>query len=65
MNEISMSTSEIVEHLKKGAQLDRGFGDKIELRLSNGVAFVPLAMLDSLVDQGQIVPGEAGFYRAA
>jgi hypothetical protein len=65
MSEITMSTTEIVEHIKKGAKLYRGFGDEIELRLAEGVAFLPLSIFDSLIDQGQIVPEKGGFYRAA
>ena len=65
MSEITMSTSEIVEHMNKGASFYRGFGDQIELRLPNGVAFVPLTIFDSLIDQGQIVPDKDGFYRVA
>jgi hypothetical protein len=65
MNEVSMSTSEIIEHMKKGAKLHRGFADKIELRLPGGVVFIPQAIFDSLIDQGQIVPEDDGFYRVA
>jgi hypothetical protein len=65
MNEISMSTSEIVEQIKSGAKLHRGFGEKIELRLQSGIAFVPLNIFDSLIDQGQIVADHDGFYRVA
>jgi len=63
MTEISMGTSDIIEHMKNGAKLYRGFGDKIELRLSSGVVLVPVDIFDSLIDQGQVVSNGGGFYR--
>ena len=65
MTEISMTTSYIIEHMKKGAKLHRGFGDKIELRISGAVVLVPVKIFDSLIDQGQIVFNGDGFYRLA
>jgi hypothetical protein len=64
-----MSTSDILTHIKNGAELYRGFADKIELKLSDGRTFVvPVPMFDDLIDAGRIKPelGErTGFYRLA
>ena len=64
MNEISMSTCEIVEHMNKGASL-RGSMGRFELRLPDKVVFVPPNFIFSLIDQGQIVSDEGGYYRVA
>jgi hypothetical protein len=65
MTEITMGTSDIIAHMKNGAKLHRGFGDKIELRLASGVISVPVDIFDSLIDQNQIVFNGDGFYRLA
>jgi hypothetical protein len=56
-------------HLKNGADLYRGFADKIELRLNDGRTFeVPLPMFDGLIDERRIVSEHGmrtGFYQLA
>lgn len=65
MTEINMGTGDIIAHMKNGAKLHRGFGGKIELRLASGVVSVPVDIVDSLIDQNQIVDNGDGFYRLA
>jgi hypothetical protein len=66
-NHVMMGTSDILAHMKDGADLYRGFADQIELRLSDGRVFeVPVQMFDDLVREFRIAPehGErTGFYR--
>jgi hypothetical protein len=57
---VTMSTSEILEHMRSGATLRRGIGDRIELRIPNkGLVIVPTQILDALIDQDKIrvLPG--------
>jgi hypothetical protein len=69
MNEVSMSASDIIEHIRKGAKLYRGFGDNIELRMPDGgLVYVPQLIFDGLVDESRIVSESGvatGFYRLA
>ena len=70
MTDVNLSTSDILEHMRKGAKLHRGFADDIELRVKDGVYKVPASIFDTLIDQHQIKPernggGQRGFYRLA
>jgi hypothetical protein len=62
---VTMSTSEILEHMRNGAKLRRGIGGRIELRIPNrGLLIVPAPILDALLDAKiVIVPG--GSFRLA
>jgi hypothetical protein len=56
MAEISMSTSDILNHMRDGAKLYRGFGDDIELRVpSMGTVKIDPRLFDGLIDEGKIV----------
>jgi hypothetical protein len=58
-----MTTSDILEHMKQGAELHREFGE-IELRMPDGGKFlIPTGMFDALIDERRIVAGSGGFYR--
>ena len=67
MTDVSMSATDVLEHMKNGAKLYRGFADKIELRIPNkGTVMIPAGIFDSLRDEKRIVSesGEAtGFYK--
>ena len=67
MNEINMSASDILTHMRKGAELYRSFGENVELRMTDGNAvLVPIEIFDSLVGEYWIKPrGETGFYDLA
>jgi hypothetical protein len=58
-----MTTSEILEHMKQGAELHREFGE-IELRMPDGEMFlIPARMFDALIEERRIVAASGGFYR--
>jgi hypothetical protein len=66
MSDVSMTTSDVLQHMREGATLHRGFGDQIELRLTDGrnVA-VPARMFDALIDEHKIkseTGNPSGFY---
>jgi hypothetical protein len=67
VDEILMTTTDILDHMRNGARLFRGVADQIELTLSEGQKFeVPLELFDSLIDEHKIVSesGEPnGLYR--
>jgi hypothetical protein len=65
MNDISMTTTDILEHMRGGAKLFRKFA-QIELRLKDGRKLeVPVQMFDGLMDEHKIVAESRGFYRLA
>jgi hypothetical protein len=65
MNDISMTTTGILEHMRNGAKLFRRF-DEIQLALSDGRRFeVPEHIFDGLMDEHKIVAELGGFYRLA
>jgi hypothetical protein len=64
MRKSSFSATDVLNHMRDGAQLHHGFDDKIELRLTTGVVHVPFETFDLLRDARRINPdGDAGFYR--
>lgn len=65
MGEMNLGTSEIIEHLKNGATLQRKFGSsEAQLDIPNkGIVTVPTDIVDSLVDQQQIVEEAGGKYK--
>jgi hypothetical protein len=66
MREVNMSASDVLAHMKEGAKLYRGFGDRIELRAGTGIFLVPVAIFDGLIDENKIVADGGvtlGFYR--
>ncbi len=69
MTDVSLSASDVLQHLRNGAKLYREFSDKIELRIpGNGTVIVPLAIFDALIDEHKIVSESGqvnGFYRLA
>jgi hypothetical protein len=68
MREVNMSASDVLSHMKNGAKLYRGFGDRIELRADTGIFLVPLGIFDALIDEHRIFAegGVAlGFYHLA
>ena len=66
MRKNSFSATDILNHMRDGAELRCGFGDKVELRLASGVVHVPFETFDLLRDARRINPdGDSGFYRLA
>jgi hypothetical protein len=65
---LSFSASDILEQMKRGAKLYRGFGDQVELRIADSVTvIIPVPVFNALIDEHKISEsGEAnGFYRLA
>jgi hypothetical protein len=63
MDDVSMSASDVLDLMKRGAKLHRGIAERIELRLAHGIIIVPAAIFDALVAENRIVPDGRGFYR--
>jgi hypothetical protein len=63
---LSMSVSDVLREMKKGAKLYRGFGNMVELRVAGIMAiFIPLPIFDALIDEHKIVAEGEGFYGLA
>ncbi len=43
----SMSASDVLDLIKRGANLHRGFAERVELRLAHGIIVVPAAIFDA------------------
>ena len=64
MAEISLSVTDILNHMSGGAILHRGW-DEIKLHLADRAVSVPVAIFDQLIDEGRIVTEGGGFYLLA
>jgi hypothetical protein len=64
MRKSSFNATDVLNQMREGAALHRGFNGKIELRLATGVVQVPVEIFDLLQDARRIIPdGDGGFYR--
>jgi hypothetical protein len=66
MADVTLTTSEILDHMRKRAILKRGIGDRIELRIPDkGLLIVPTHIIDALLVQNKIRHLGGGNFRLA